>query len=208
MKQLYRRTFDQLLAQVAPGPEAVERQRASLASRCAPSEQEVPTMKQTTKRPARTLLAAAPAAAVLTIRALAASGVLERVPFLTGGWIASGVHDDGTAWSSVAVSTDQESDPVSLRDGRVLFTTETGEEVDITGQFSETAAYVYTYTDGSGLTHDIVVGGVPEDHGCFEFVYDAQGDFDVATGSFPLSWDGGEDPAWLAAYKESHGIPG
>ncbi|HJC41691.1 MAG TPA: hypothetical protein H9701_09110 [Candidatus Intestinimonas pullistercoris] len=206
MKQLYHKTFDQVLVQQGPRPEQVERQRASLTSRCAPSEREATTMKQTTKRPARTLLAAAAAAAVLTISALAASGVLWRVPLFTGGWMESGTDPDGTGYASISGSTSQEKDPVSVREGRVWFTTDTGAEVDITGQFSETEPYVYTYTDGSGLTHDIVVGGTPEDHGCFEFLYDAQGDAIGASGSYPVSWEGWADPTWLTAYQASRGL--
>ena len=136
MKKLYQKTFEQALAQTYAPPERVEAQRSALASRCSPPKSEVTAMTAKPRRPIRILVTAAAVTAALTVGALAASGVLERVPFLTGGWMASGVHEDGTAWSSVAVSTDQESDPVSLRDGRVLFTAQ-----GYVGQYGDRLVY-------------------------------------------------------------------
>ena len=55
-----------------------------------------------------------------------------------------------------------------MRGGSVYFTTETGEELDITGQFSEAEPYVYSYTASDGSAHDIVIGGSLEDYGYME----------------------------------------
>ena len=159
------------------------------------------------RRPIRILITAAVVAAALTAGALAASGVLSRIPLLTGGAMERGVNPDGTGYSSVSVSTDQESYPVEARDGKIWFTTETGEELDITGQFSETDPYVYSYTDADGINHDLVVCGTAEDFGCFEFVYDSENNFTGGTGAYPDSYDGVTDPAWLTAYQQAHDIP-
>ena len=159
------------------------------------------------RRPIRILVTAAVVAAALTAGALAASGVLSRIPLLTGGAMERRVNPDGTGYSSVSVSTDQESYPGEARDGKIWFTTETGEELDITGQFSETEPYVYSYTDADGINHDLVVGGTAEDFGCFEFVYDSENNFTGGTGAYPDSYDGVTDPAWLTAYQQAHDIP-
>ena len=163
MKKLYQKTFEQALAQTYAPPEQVEAQRSALASRCSKPELEVTAMTTKLRRPIRILITAAVVAAALTAGALAASGVLSRIPLLTGGAMERGVNPDGTGYSSVSVSTDQESYPVEARDGKIWFTTETGEELDITGQFSETEPYVYSYTDADGINHDLVVGGTAED---------------------------------------------
>ena len=177
MKKLYQKTFEQALAQTYAPPEQVEAQRSALASRCSQPKSEVTAMTAKPRRPIRILITAAVVAAALTAGALAASGVLSRIPLLTGGAMERGVNPDGTGYSSVSVSTDQESYPVEARDGKIWFTTETGEELDITGQFSETEPYVYSYTDADGINHDLVVGGTAEDFGCFEFVYDSENNF-------------------------------
>ena len=69
----------------------------------------------------------------------------------------------------------EEPDFLTVRGGSVYFTTETGEELDITGQFSEAEPYVYSYTASDGSAHDIVIGGSLEDYGYMEYVYDASG---------------------------------
>ena len=207
MKKLYQKTFEQALAQTYAPPEQVEAQRSALASRCSQPELEVTAMTTKLRRPIRILVTAAVVAAALTVGALAASGVLSRIPLLTGGAMERGVNPDGTGYSSVSVSTDQESYPVEARDGKIWFTTETGEELDITGQFSETEPYVYSYTDADGINHDLVVGGTAEDFGCFEFVYDSENNFTGGTGAYPDSYDGVTDPAWLTAYQQAHDIP-
>ena len=205
MKKLYQKTFEQALAQTYAPPEQVEAQRSALASRCSQPELEVTAMTAKPRRPIRILITAAVVAAALTAGALAASGVLSRIPLLTGGAMERGVNPDGTGYSSVSVSTDQESYPVEARDGKIWFTTETGEELDITGQFSETEPYVYSYVDEGGLTHDIVVGGTLESFGLFEYLYDEGGGYTASTGYLPP--ESPAYPAWRAAYEAEHGIP-
>ena len=156
------------------------------------------------RRPIRILVTAAVVAAALTAGALAASGVLSRIPLLTGGAMERGVNPDGTGYSSVSVSTDQESYPVEARDGKIWFTTETGEELDITGQFSETEPYVYIYTDEGGLTHHIVLGGTPENHSYFEYLYDESGTCTTMLGTYPDGYDYDHKPAWLDAYRAEY----
>ena len=157
------------------------------------------------RRPIRILVTAAVVAAALTAGALAASGVLSRITFHTGATIEYGVNEDGTEYSTVSGTSLDESYPVEVRNDRAWFTTETGEELDITGQFSETEPYVYSYVDEGGLTHDIVVGGTLESFGLFEYLYDEGGGYTASTGYLPP--ESPAYPAWRAAYEAEHGIP-
>lgn len=205
MKKLYQRTFEQALAQTYAPPERVEAQRSALASRCSQPKSEVTAMTTKPRRPIRILITAAVVAAALTAGALAASGVLSRITFHTGATIEYGVNEDGTEYSTVSGTSLDESYPVEVRNDRAWFTTETGEELDITGQFSETEPYVYSYVDEGGLTHDIVVGGTLESFGLFEYLYDEGGGYTASTGYLPP--ESPAYPAWRAAYEAEHGIP-
>ena len=205
MKKLYQKTFEQALAQTYAPPEQVEAQRSALASRCSKPELEVTAMTTKLRRPIRILITAAVVAAALTAGALAASGVLSRITFHTGATIEYGVNEDGTEYSTVSGTSLDESYPVEVRNDRAWFTTETGEELDITGQFSETEPYVYSYVDEGGLTHDIVVGGTLESFGLFEYLYDEGGGYTASTGYLPP--ESPAYPAWRAAYEAEHGIP-
>ena len=205
MKKLYQKTFEQALAQTYAPPEQVEAQRSALASRCSKPELEVTAMTAKLRRPIRILITAAVVAAALTVGALAASGVLSRITFHTGATIEYGVNEDGTEYSTVSGTSLDESYPVEVRNDRAWFTTETGEELDITGQFSETEPYVYSYVDEGGLTHDIVVGGTLESFGLFEYLYDEGGGYTASTGYLPP--ESPAYPAWRAAYEAEHGIP-
>ena len=205
MKKLYQRTFEQALAQTYAPPEQVEAQRSALASRCSQPTSEVTAMTTKPRRPIRILITAAVVAAALTAGALAASGVLSRITFHTGATIEYGVNEDGTEYSTVSGTSLDESYPVEVRNDRAWFTTETGEELDITGQFSETEPYVYSYVDEGGLTHDIVVGGTLESFGLFEYLYDEGGGYTASTGYLPP--ESPAYPAWRAAYEAEHGIP-
>lgn len=205
MKKLYQKTFEQALAQTYAPPERVEAQRSALASRCSQPKSEVTAMTAKPRRPIRILVTAAVVAAALTAGALAASGVLSRITFHTGATIEYGVNEDGTEYSTVSGTSLDESYPVEVRNDRAWFTTETGEELDITGQFSETEPYVYSYVDEGGLTHDIVVGGTLESFGLFEYLYDEGGGYTASTGYLPP--ESPAYPAWRAAYEAEHGIP-
>ena len=210
MKKLYQKTFEQALAQTYAPPEQVEAQRSALASRCSKPKSEVTAMTAKPRRPIRILVTAAVVAAALTAGALAASGVLSRIPLLTGGQIevSYGTGEDGSSYGRISKSTGEESCPVEIRDGVVWFTTETGEEVDITGQFSETEPYVYSYTDSVGARHDVVVGGTPENYGYFEYAYSEDGSFGGGAGVYPDGdYSALHPPVWLAAYRQANGLP-
>ena len=204
MKKLYQKTFEQALAQTYAPPEQVEAQRSALASRCSKPKSEVTAMTAKPRRPIRILITAAVVAAALTAGALAASGVLSRITFHTGATIEYGVNEDGTEYSTVSGTSLDESYPVEVRNDRAWFTTETGEELDITGQFSENEPYVYSYVDEGGLTHDIVVGGTPENHSYFEYLYDESGTCTTMLGTYPDGYDSDREPAWLDAYRAEY----
>ena len=210
MKKLYQKTFEQALAQTYAPPEQVEAQRSALASRCSQPKSEVTAMTAKPRRPIRILITAAVVAASLTAGALAASGVLSRIPLLTGGQIevSYGTRPDGSGYADISRSTDVENCPIEVRDGVVWFTTETEEEVDITGQFSETEPYVYSYTDSVGARHDVVVGGTPENYGYFEYAYSEDGSFGGGAGVYPDGdYSALHPPVWLAAYRQANGLP-
>ena len=210
MKKLYQKTFEQALAQTYAPPEQVEAQRSALASRCSQPKSEVTAMTAKPRRPIRILITAAVVAAALTAGALAASGVLSRIPLLTGGQIevSYGTRPDGSGYADISRSTDVENCPIEVRDGVVWFTTETGEELDITGQFSETEPYVYSYTDSVGARHDVVVGGTPENYGYFEYAYSEDGSFGGGAGVYPDGdYSALHPPVWLAAYRQANGLP-
>ena len=210
MKKLYQKTFEQALAQTYAPPERVEAQRSALASRCSQPKSEVTAMTAKPRRPIRILITAAVVAAALTAGALAASGVLSRIPLLTGGQIevSYGTRPDGSGYADISRSTDVENCPIEVRDGVVWFTTETEEEVDITGQFSETEPYVYSYTDSVGARHDVVVGGTPENYGYFEYAYSEDGSFGGGAGVYPDGdYSALHPPVWLAAYRQANGLP-
>ena len=168
------------------------------------------------RRPIRILVAAAAVAAALTAGALAASGALGAIPLLSGGAFTS---TDSVNWNepdagaTVAPSQEnvcfpvrEEPDLLTVRGGSVYFTTETGEELDITGQFSEAEPYVYSYTASDGSAHDIVIGGSLEDYGYMEYVYDAGGSFVGSAGILPTGYDSANSPPWLTAYEEARGL--
>ena len=194
----------------------VEEQRRALASRCSHTESEVTAMTTKPRRPIRILVAAAAVAAALTAGALAASGALGSISLLSGGAFTS---TDSVNWNepdagaTVAPSQEnvcfpvrEEPDLLTVRGGSVYFTTETGEELDITGQFSEAEPYVYSYTASDGSAHDIVIGGSLEDYGYMEYVYDAGGSFVGSAGILPTGYDSANSPPWLTAYEEARGL--
>ena len=152
----------------------------------------------------RTVLVAAAAAAALSVGALAASGAI-RIPFLIGGAFTQGTDQTGTGCSRVALII---SEPVlEDRDGRLCLTAEDGQALDLTGLFSQTDAYVYSYQDADGYIHNVVVGGTAENYGCFEFLYDAEGVYHGGGGTFPSGYSEASVPDWLAVYKQANGIP-
>lgn len=206
MKQHYKHMFDQVLAQTYTPSDQVEQQRLALASRCAPPKSEVYVMKRS-KKSIRILLTAAAVAVILAIGALAASGILSCTTYLTGGQATVRDGNDGYLYFEITGPSDPDFSPVEVRDGKVWLTTETGQALDITGQFSETEAYVYTYTDENDLIHDVLVGGTPDNYSCFEFLYHQDGRPASIHGTYPDGYDGFHEPAWLIAYRQEQGIP-
>ena len=205
MKQHYKHMFDRVLDQTYTPSDQVKRQRLALASRCAPPKSEVSSMKRS-KKSIRILLTAAAVAVILTVGALAASGILSRTTYLTGGQMTVRDCNDGYLYFDFTGPSDPDFSPVEVRDGKVWLTTETGQALDITGQFSETEAYVYTYTDENDLIHDVLIGGTPDNYSCFEFLYHQDGRRASMRGTYPDGYDGYHEPDWLIAYRQAHGF--
>lgn len=108
-------------------------------------------LAQVTVNHCRNLLTAAAVAVILTIGALAASGILSRTTYLTGGQMTVRADND--------------------------------------------------------LTHDVLVGGTPDNYSCFEFLYHQDGSMDSVLGTYPDGYDGYHEPAWLIAYRQAQGFP-
>lgn len=198
MAQRYRTLFDRALQQAGPDAGRVEAQRAELARRCAQLEKERKNVKSG-KKFARYVILAAALAAVLSATALASAGQEKSTRLWSGTSSYTWVNADGEEENEVRFS---DVVGLDLVDGRYLLTgDEAGTVVDITGQFSEDTAYVFTREkDSRGGWSDLVVGGSPDDLGWAEVIYKADGSFGGVGGV----WKG--RPAWLENYYLTHGL--
>lgn len=143
-----------------------------------------------------------------TVYAYTGSGIISRVMSWAGNAIfTQGTDEEGNAVGTAELDTSNMTAPAVYRDGCLWFTAN-GENIDITGEVSESRAYVYEYTDGGGIRHYLIVGGAPETFGYAEFPYDATKDPGWIGGYF-TSGKVGEtiNPDWLKNAKEELGIP-
>ena len=147
----------------------------------------------------RYVVLAAALAAVLSATALASANQERSTRLWSGTSSHTWVNADGEEENEVRFS---DVVGLDLVDGRYLLTgDEAGTVVDITGQFSEDTAYVFTREkDSRGGWSDLVVGGSPDDLGWAEVIYQADGSFGGVGGV----WKG--RPAWLENYYLTHGL--
>lgn len=70
------------------------------------------------------------------------------------------------------VAVDTESEAFAQMRGDRLYFIGNGEEIDVTDEIKEDKPYYYTYTDGYGLTHYMVIGysGSLDNFGIYEFL--------------------------------------
>ncbi|MBP3700604.1 MAG: hypothetical protein J6I64_01820 [Lachnospiraceae bacterium] len=148
---------------------------------------------------------------------------LEGDSFLADEALNNPVEDPAweQAWEKI-----QSIGPVPGRlrekDGRLIFMAGL-EMLDITGQFSEEEPFTHVYTDASGLTHYVIIGGTYDPNGSWkrdigwaEYFYDA--DLANAEGDPSNGWITGrgqnqwnreteEYYGWYEKGKEELGVP-
>lgn len=118
--------------------------------------------------------------------------------------------ETGETQKQVKVMTESLTDPVEIRGDRLYFIVN-GENIDITGQISETEAFAYEYTDEDGYTHYWLVGkNGPETnyYGYGEYIKDADGKWIGGYSARTNLDENGKGTYWLEAGKEKIGFPG
>lgn len=134
----------------------------------------IQTKRKQLPRKKKMLLAAALAAAMLLLMA-AGYPFFQRQ--LVNGSLSFGQDERGRF-----VSFEAHGSIIEAEAGRLYFTPEDGERVDITDLVSEETPYIYDGSDpDAGLTYYIIMGGTPECYGWFTWVrtpnlFDNRGD--------------------------------
>lgn len=123
----------------------------------------VQTKKKQMPRKKKVLLTAALAAALVL---LAGAGFPYFQHRLVGGTLSFEQTTDGRSTSLV-----HNGPIVKQEDGRLVFTQDDGQSIDITNLVSEETPYIYDDSDPEReMIYYIVMGGTPEAYGWFEWV--------------------------------------
>ena len=144
-------------------------------------------------------------AAVISLMTITVSADSVRQLFGWGGNMEITDHGIGV---EIRVNTDELTEPVEIRDGRMYFIVN-GENLDITDQVSQTKAFTYQYVDNQGITHDWVVGLNSENienYGYAEYLKT-----DVWQGGYSarvnINADGTTEAQWLEIWKAENDCP-
>ena len=144
-------------------------------------------------------------AAVISLMTITVSADSVRQLFGWGGNMEITDHGNGV---EIRVNTDELTEPVEIRDGRMYFIVN-GENLDITDQVSQTKAFTYQYVDNQGITHDWVVGLNSENienYGYAEYLKT-----DVRQGGYSarvnINADGTTEAQWLEIWKAENDCP-
>ena len=166
-------------------------------------------------KPKRKLAAVCVCAALmlaLGVTAYAYGGKLIRHIY---GWgenleIVEETDENGVTQTTSVLYTDNMTDPVEYRDGRMIFLVN-GEEKDITDSVSETEAFRYEYEDEDGNTHYWLVGlntDEPGNYGYAEYIRGSGGEwlggYSARVNDEP---DGSSSALWLEAGKTELNVP-
>ena len=142
----------------AVSPERVKARVLAQAMAAAPTRR-----KQKMPRKKKILLAAALAAAMVLLMA-AGYPLFQRQ--LVNGSLSFGQDERGRF-----VSFEAHGSIMEVEDGRLYYTPEDGQRVDVTDLVSEETPYIYDGSDpDNGLTYYIIMGGTPECYGWFTWV--------------------------------------
>lgn len=145
------------------------------------------------------------AAALVCLLALTASAAGVRLMQGWGGNMEVLSREEG---SEVLVHTDNLTEPVEIREGRMWFVVN-GEKLDITDDISQTEAFTYTFMDEQGITHYWVLGlngEELENYGYAEYLKTDtwQAGYSARVNINP---DGTTDAVWLERWKEENNCP-
>ena len=163
-------------------------------------------MEQNTRRKhKKTVVKLLLLAAVISLMTVTASADSVRQLFGWGGNMRIDQYEDG---AEVRVYTENLTEPVEIRDGRMYFIVN-GENIDITDQVSQTKAFTYQYVDNQGITHDWVVGLNSENienYGYAEYLKTDtwQGGYSARVN---INSDGTTDARWLESWKTENDCP-
>ena len=158
------------------------------------------------KKHGKTVMKLVLLAAVVCLMTVTASADSVRQLFGWGGNMRIDQYEDG---AEVRVYTENLTEPVEIRDGRMYFIVN-GENIDITDQVSQTKAFTYQYVDNQGITHDWVVGLNSENienYGYAEYLRSGdvwQGGYSARVNS---NADGTTDARWLESWKTENDCP-
>ena len=163
-------------------------------------------MEQTAKKKhGTTVMKLVLLAAVVCLMTVTASADSVRQLFGWGGNMEITDHGNGV---EIVVNTDELTEPVEIRDGRMYFVVN-GENMDITDQVSQTKAFTYSYKDTAGIIHDWVVGlngeGL-ESYGYAEYLKTDtwQGGYSALVN---INADGTTQAQWLEIWKAENDCP-
>lgn len=145
-------------------------------------------------------------AAVISLMTVTVSADSVRQLFGWGGNMRIDQYEDG---AEVRVYTENLTEPVEIRDGRMYFIVN-GENIDITDQVSQTKAFTYSYEDTQGVTHEWVVGLNGEELEHYGYAEYLRSD-DVWQGGYSarvnINSDGTTDARWLESWKTENNCP-
>ena len=172
MKHNFERTFDA----VKMPQERQEQIREALSSRISEIERENKSMNTksiASRKPKVALVAAVIALSCILLAGFAYAYRTQIIELLSGGRIESGD-------SSVSISM-VDSYPYEVLEGRVYFMLD-GSGKDITSYCSEDTFYQYENTNENGYRHVILIGGMLDNLGWTEIVFDENGNYVGSTG--------------------------
>ena len=163
----------------------------------------------TIRRFPKKILSAALAACL--VFAIGAAGYCVASGRIIKGWGKNAdyeICEDEGLQVITTLHTEDLSEPVSYRDGKMYFTAN-GEELDITADVTTEKAYSYVYQDEEGILHTIVIGlntEEPGNYGFAEFISDGKDWLGGYSARCNQEADG-SGPAWLENAKDELNIP-
>jgi hypothetical protein len=123
----------------------------------------------------------------------------QIIQLLGGGYIEEG--KDANGGNYISIDTGFVNDPIEVRDGQIYFVLD-GSNTNITDQCSEKTYYQYETVDNDGYRHVVLIGGIPDNVGMAEYIWDANGTFKGSNASY----NSREEPAWLASAREAFDV--
>ena len=139
----------------AVSPEAVKDRVLAMATAPIRRKQKMPRKK-------KILLAAALAAAMVLLMA-------AGYPYIKYSFAGGMLSFEQTADSRI--TTFVQNEVVKYEEGRLIFTRDDGQRMDITDLVSEETPYIYDGSDpDTGMIYYVVMGGTPESYGWFEWI--------------------------------------